>query len=157
MIIMLMMLLTVMALTLLDGSVEDGVDAPLIEAAGHRRRWRRSACLQRLGVDRAMVLMLFSYCWQWCVVSYSMLRTAFFNLGNDGVQLLSCWGKWCSWWGSKKSDNGVKLMTMMINMKKTMMLITSMIMSPASLTLSLPDPQEPWTSALWCWQKWFKR
>ena len=42
-----------------------------------------------------------------------------------------------------KSDNGVKLMTMMINMKKTMMLITSMIMSPASLTLSLPDPQEP--------------
>ena len=42
-----------------------------------------------------------------------------------------------------KSDNGVKLMTMMINMKKTMMLITSMIMLPASLTLSLPDPQEP--------------
>ena len=42
-----------------------------------------------------------------------------------------------------KSDNGVKLMTMMINMKKTMMLITSMIMSPASLTLSLLDPQEP--------------
>ena len=42
-----------------------------------------------------------------------------------------------------KSDNGVKLMTMMINMKKTMMLITSMIMSPAALTLSLPDPQEP--------------
>ena len=42
-----------------------------------------------------------------------------------------------------KSDNGVKLMTMMINMKKTMMLITSMIMSPALLTLSLPDPQEP--------------
>ena len=42
-----------------------------------------------------------------------------------------------------KSDNGVKLMTMMMNMKKTMMLITSMIMSPASLTLSLPDPQEP--------------
>ena len=34
----LMMLLTVMALTLLDGSVEDGVDAPLIETAGHRRR-----------------------------------------------------------------------------------------------------------------------
>ena len=43
----------------------------------------------------------------------------------------------------KKSDNGVKLMTLMIIMKKTMMLITSMIMSPASLTLSLPDPQEP--------------
>ena len=42
-----------------------------------------------------------------------------------------------------KSDNGVKLMTMLINMKKTMMLITSMIMLPASLTLSLPDPQEP--------------
>ena len=42
-----------------------------------------------------------------------------------------------------KSDNGVKLMTMMINMEKTMMLITSMIMLPASLTLSLPDPQEP--------------
>ena len=42
-----------------------------------------------------------------------------------------------------KSDNGVKLMTMMMNMKKTMMLITSMIMLPASLTLSLPDPQEP--------------
>ena len=42
-----------------------------------------------------------------------------------------------------KSDNGVKLMTMMINMKKTMMLITSMIMSPAALTLSLPGPQEP--------------
>ena len=62
MIIMLMMSLTVMALTLLDGSVEDGVDAPLIEAAGHRRRGGRSACLQRLGVDRDMVLMLFSYC-----------------------------------------------------------------------------------------------
>ena len=42
-----------------------------------------------------------------------------------------------------KSDNGMKLMTMMINMKKTMMLITSMIMLPASLTLSLLDPQEP--------------
>ena len=42
-----------------------------------------------------------------------------------------------------KSDNGVKLMTMMINMKETMMFLTSMIMSPASLTLSLPDPQEP--------------
>ena len=42
-----------------------------------------------------------------------------------------------------KSDNGGKLMTMMINVKKTMMLITSMIMLPASLTLSLPDPQEP--------------
>ena len=42
-----------------------------------------------------------------------------------------------------KSDDGVKVMTMMINMKKTMMLITSMIMLPASLTLSLPDPQEP--------------
>ena len=41
------------------------------------------------------------------------------------------------------NNNGVKLMTMMMNMKKTMMLITSMIMSPASLTLSLPDPQEP--------------
>ena len=101
MIIMLMMSLTVMALTLLDGSVEDGVDAPLIETAGHWSRWGRSACLQRLGVDRAMVLMLFSYCWQWCVVSYSMLRTAFFNLGNDGVQLW-CWGKWCSWWGSRQ-------------------------------------------------------
>ena len=47
-----------------------------------------------------------------------------------------------------KSDNGVKLMTMMINMKKTMMLITSMIMSPASLTLSLPDPQEPCISVV---------
>ena len=46
---MLMMSLTVMALTLLDGSVEDGVDAPLIEPAGHRRRGGRSACLQRLG------------------------------------------------------------------------------------------------------------
>ena len=45
--------------------------------------------------------------------------------------------------GNDVVDNGVKLMTMMINMKKTMMLITSMIMSPASLTLSLPDPQEP--------------
>ena len=42
-----------------------------------------------------------------------------------------------------KSDNGVKLMTMMINLKKTVMMITSMIMLPASLTLSLPDPQEP--------------
>ena len=42
-----------------------------------------------------------------------------------------------------KNDDGVKVMTMMINMKKTMMLITSMIMLPASLTLSLPDPQEP--------------
>ena len=62
MIIMLMMSLAVMALTLLDGCVEDGVDAPLIETAGHRRRGGRSACLQRLGVDRAMVLMLFSYC-----------------------------------------------------------------------------------------------
>ena len=38
MIIMLMMSLTVMGLTLLDGCVEDGVDAPLIETAGHRRR-----------------------------------------------------------------------------------------------------------------------
>ena len=42
-----------------------------------------------------------------------------------------------------KSDDDVKLMTMMIKMKKSIMLITSMIMSPASLTLSLLDPQEP--------------
>ena len=33
---------------ILDGSVEDGVDASLIEAAGHRGRGRRSAALKRL-------------------------------------------------------------------------------------------------------------
>ena len=46
---------------------------------------------------------------------------------------------------NESDDDGVKLMTMTINMKKTIKLtpITSMIMLPASLTLSLPDPQEP--------------
>ena len=53
--IMLMMtimtMMTIMMMTIvmiLDGSVEDGVDASLIEAAGHRGRGRRSAALKRL-------------------------------------------------------------------------------------------------------------
>ena len=47
--IMIMKIMTMMTIVMiLDGSVEDGVDASLIEAAGHRGRGRRSAALKRL-------------------------------------------------------------------------------------------------------------
>ena len=49
MIMMIMKIMTMMTIVMiLDGSVEDGVDASLIEAAGHRGRGRRSAALKRL-------------------------------------------------------------------------------------------------------------
>ena len=49
MIMMIMKIMTMMTIVMiLDGSVEDGVDASLIEAACHRGRGRRSAALKRL-------------------------------------------------------------------------------------------------------------